>query len=107
MDITDWLLWFLTCLDGALHSTESIVERVLKKARFWERHSTLQINERQRLMLNKLFDGFHGNLTSSKWGKIAKCSPDTAVNDINELIRMKVLKRGEGGGRSTNYVLNF
>jgi Fic family protein len=105
LDITDWLLWFLNCLQGSLKLTENIVMRILRKAQFWDRHSTVEINERQRLMLNKQLDGFEGNLTSSKWGKIAKCSADTAVNDMNELISLGILKKGQGGGRSTNYLL--
>jgi Fic family protein len=105
LDITNWLAWFLSCLDGALELTENIIKRILKKAQFWDKYNTLQVNERQRLMLNKLFDGFEGNLTSSKWAKIAKCSPDTAVNDINEFINMGILEKGPGGGRSTNYTL--
>jgi Fic family protein len=105
MDITPWLLWFLACLDGALQDTEGTVKRILKKARFWDKYAHKPINERQRMMLNKLFDGFYGNLTSSKWAAMVKCSADTAVNDINELIKMGILKKGEAGGRSTNYLL--
>lgn len=105
LDITEWLQWFLNCLNSALDITEETFKRVLKKTQFWDKHSATKINERQRLLINKLFDGFHGNLTSSKWAKIAKCSPDTALRDIQDLVDKKILKKGEEGGRSTNYVL--
>lgn len=106
LDITIWLLWFLDCMTDALVVTDHTLARILNKAKFWERHRTTAINERQRLMLNKLFDGFYGKLTSSKWAKIAKCSPDTALRDIQDLIQKGMLKKEAAGGRSTNYELN-
>lgn len=104
-DITDWLVWFLFCLERALINTENILESTLAKATFWEQHSQLSLNERQRLMLNKLFDGFEGKLTSSKWAKITKTSPDTALRDIQDLISKGILKKEGQGGRSTSYEL--
>lgn len=104
-DITAWLAWFLTCLERALAGSRKVLESVLVKAEFWERHRQTALNDRQRSMLNKLFDGFDGKLTSSKWAKIAKCSPDTALRDINDLIDKGILRKEAGGGRSTNYEL--
>jgi Fic family protein len=105
LDITEWLLWFLHCLDRALNTTDETLQRVLHKTHFWDGHHDLMINERQRLMLNRLFDGFDGKLTSSKWAKITKCSADTALRDINDLIEKGVLEKENSGGRSTSYVL--
>ena len=105
LDITNWLLWFLNCLMNALLSTESILSKVLFKAEFWNRHSKTLLNERQRLLLNKLIDGFDGKLTSSKWAKIGKCSSDTALRDIQDLIDKDILRKEDAGGRSTNYEL--
>ncbi len=102
LDITDWLDWFLACLDHAFTGAEDILGAVLHKAEFWERNAKHSINERQRLMLNKLLDGFEGKLTTSKWSKIAKCSHDTALRDIEALVGFGILQR-EGGGRSTSY----
>lgn len=79
------------------------MKRVLKKADFWDKHQETSLNSRQRLMLNKLFDGFDGKLKSSKWAKIAKCSADTALRDIKDLIEKGILQQEESGGRSTNY----
>jgi Fic family protein len=104
-DITEWLKWFLNCLYRALESTEVTIQKVLHKAEFWDKHKETVINGRQRLMLNKLLDGFDGKLKSSKWAKIAKCSPDTALRDIKDLIEKGILKQEESGGRSTNYEL--
>ena len=104
-DITEWLLWFLDCLNQALVSTESTLSSVIDKARFWERHAGLVVNERQRRIINMQFDGFFGKLTSSKWAKIGKCSSDTALNDIRYLIENGVLRKNNEGGRSTNYSL--
>lgn len=105
LDLTNWIKWFLNCLINALQSTDVILNRVLFKADFWNRHAKTLINERQKQLLNKLLDGFEGKLTSSKWAKIAKCSKDTAIRDINYLIIKNVLKKEEAGGRSTNYEL--
>ena len=105
LDITNWLLWFLNCLMNALLSTESILSKVLFKAEFWNKYSKIILNERQRLLLNKLIDGLDGKLTSSKWAKIAKCSSDTALRDIQDLIDKDILRKEDAGGRSTNYEL--
>lgn len=105
LNITEWIKWFLCCLINALKSTDKNLMRVLFKADFWNRHSKTIINERQKKLLNKLLDGFEGKLTSMKWAKIAKCSKDTAIRDINDLINKDVLQKESAGGRSTNYEL--
>ena len=105
IEITGWIIWFLNCLINALKSTDSVLVRVLFKADFWVKHSNTLINERQKKLMNKLLDGFDGKLTSSKWAKIAKCSKDTAIRDINDLIDKNILQKEAEGGRSTNYEL--
>jgi Fic family protein len=105
LDITSWLQWFLNCMLDALESTERTLAKVLYKHQFWGRHTGTELNERQRMMLNKLFDGFEGKLTSSKWAKIAKCSEDTALRDIQDLMQKGILRKEPSGGRSTNYEL--
>jgi Fic family protein len=105
LDVTEWIKWFLQCLVNALKSTDSILTKVLFKADFWSRHSKTIINERQRKLINKILDGFDGKLTSSKWAKIANCSKDTAIRDINDLINKNILQKEPAGGRSTNYEL--
>lgn len=105
MDITEPLSWLLGCLDRALGGAEFVLAGVLRKARFWDSCAGLPLNERQRLILNKLLDGFDGKLTSSKWAKIAKCSQDTASRDINDLVGRGVLLKDSAGGRSTSYRL--
>lgn len=104
-DITEWLDWFLHCLKNALLETENTMRNILLKAEFWKIHENTILNERQRLILNKLLDGFEGKLKSSKWAKIAKCSPDTALRDIKDLIQKGILRQDQKGGRSTNYEL--
>jgi len=104
-DISKWLDWFLNCLYRTLISTDETLKRVLNKAEFWDKHKETILNSRQRLMLNKLLDGFDGKLKTSKWAKIAKCSADTALRDIKDLIEKGILKQEESGGRSTNYEL--
>lgn len=105
LNITEWIKWFLNCLINALKSTDKTLTLVLFKADFWNKHSKTIINERQKKLLNKLLDGFAGKLTSSKWAKIAKCSKDTAIRDINILISKDILQKEEAGGRSTSYEL--
>lgn len=107
MDVTGWLQWFFECLIGALEATEVTLAKVLTKAKFWEKHATTIINERQKLMINKLLDNFFGKLNTSKWAKITKCSQDTALRDIQDLIGKEILLKELGGGRSTSYVLNI
>jgi Fic family protein len=103
MDITEWLLWFLGVLSRAVNDAERMLDGVLGKARFWRRWADTPMNERQVKLLNRLLDGFEGKLTSSKWAAIAKCSPDTALRDITELIARGVLQKSIAGGRSTAY----
>ncbi len=105
-DITEWLIWFLNCLYSALESSAESIKKVLYKTEFWDRHKDTALNTRQRLMINKLFDGIEGKLKSSKWAKITKCSSDTALRDIKDLMEKGILKQEESGGRSTNYELN-
>lgn len=105
LDITEWLTWFLQCMDRAMNATDDTLSRVLTKAKFWEQHAQTVFNDRQQLMLNKMLDGFEGKLTSSKWAAITKVSPDTALRDIQDLVEKGVLVKGEGGGRSVGYVM--
>ncbi|HLZ03739.1 MAG TPA: Fic family protein [Bradyrhizobium sp.] len=105
LDITDWLAWFLACLDRAFDRAETILGAVLRKARFWKKHAAATFNERQRAMIDRLLNGFEGKLTSSKWAQLAKCSPDTALRDIDDLIAKGVLAKDPAGGRSTSYSL--
>lgn len=104
LDVTDWIKWFLECLLNALNATELILKRILFKADFWQKHPAF-INERQKRLLNRILDGFDGKLTSVKWAKIAKCSKDTAIRDINDLIEKGMLQKEAARGRSTNYEL--
>lgn len=104
-DITQWLVWFLHCLKNALVETETIFQKILYKTEFWNNHENTAINERQRIVLNKLLDNFKGNLTTSKWAKITKSSQDTALRDINDLVDKEILIKAGSGGRSTHYLL--
>lgn len=105
LDVTTWLEWFLGSLARALDRSEVTMGAVLRKARFWEQHATVVMNERQILMLNRLLDGFEGKLTTSKWAKLAKCSQDTAYRDILQLIDGHILRKNEAGGRGSAYEL--
>jgi Fic family protein len=106
MDVTEWLAWFLDTLHRAVDQAQHTLDAVLTKARFWQRWAATPLNERQVNLLNRLLDGFEGKLTSSKWAAIAKCSPDTALRDINDLLARGVLRKSDAGGRSTSYVLD-
>jgi Fic family protein len=103
LDVTAWMQWFLACLDRAIAGAEDSLKGVLDKARFWERIGDFPLNARQRLVLNKLLDGFEGKLTTAKWAALAKCSHDTALRDILALVERGILVRSAEGGRSTNY----
>lgn len=105
LDVTEWLEWFLKCLDRALLATNVILANVMKKARFWEKHTEISLNERQRFIINRLLNGIEGKMTSSKWAKMAKCSQDTATRDIQDLIGKGILEKEEAGGRSTSYII--
>ena len=105
LDVTEWLLWFLACLQRAIARADETLSAVLAKANFLERFASAPMNERQIKVLNRLLDGFEGKLTTSKWAKLAKCSQDTAYRDILTLIELGALVKAEGGGRSTSYEL--
>ena len=102
-DITLWLVWLLGCMKNALKETEMSTHSVLQKTEFWEKHKDTRINERQRKMINMVFDGFDDILTSSKWAKITRTSSDTALRDIQDLIAKDILEQGKAGGRSVSY----
>ncbi len=104
-DITEWLKWFLHCLKNALQETENTMQKILGKAEFWKLHEHTPINERQRVMLNKLLDGFDGKLQTLKWAKLTKCSTDTALRDIKDLVEKGILMTEKQIGRNANYKL--
>lgn len=106
MYVTEWLAWFLDTLHLAVDQAQLTLETVLTKARFWQQWATTPLNDRQVKLLNRLLDGFDGKLTSSKWAAIAKCSPDTALRDITDLLTRGILLKADAGGRSTSYELN-
>jgi Fic family protein len=106
LDVTDWLEWFLGCLLRAMQGAEVTLAAVMLKANFWQRWAGTPMNERQIKLVNRLLDGFEGKLTSSKWAAVAKCSPDTALRDINELVACGILTKTPAGGRSTAYELS-
>lgn len=104
-DITEWIDWFLHCLKNAMLSTENTTQKILRKAEFWKLHEHTPINERQRIILNKLFEDFEGKLQTSKWAKIVKTSTDTALRDIKDLVAKGILKQTDEEGRNANYEL--
>ena len=105
MDITPWMEWFLGCIGSAIEGAQVTLGTVLEKARFWDRIQNVQLNERQRLVIKRLLDGFEGKLTTSKYATLAKCSQDTAYRDILALVEHRVLVQNPEGGRSTSYSL--
>ena len=106
MDITPWLKWFLENLLIAINSSDKILNDVIKKAQFWQKNSNIIFSQRQKKVLNRFLDGFEGNLTSIKWAKMCNCSQDSATNDINDLIKKKILKKA-GTARNTHYILKY
>ena len=105
LDVTPWLHWFLGCLLRAVQGANTTLAGVLDKAQFWQRWAGTPMNARQTLVLNRVLDGVEGKLTNAKWAAMGKCSADTALRDINDLVERVVLARLEGGGRSTGYLL--
>lgn len=105
LNITPWLLWFFGCIENAIAGTSAIIGCSINKAAYWNRFSHIEVNERQRKVINRLHDGFEGKLTTSKWAKICGCSQDTALRDINDLIGKGMLKPSGESGRSANYLL--
>lgn len=105
LDITEWLVWFLECLRSAIDSSTILVDKIMVKHKFWNEHQSVTFNERQIKIIELLFGGFYGNLNTSKWAKINKCSQDTALRDIQDLIKKNILEKSTSGGRSTTYAI--
>jgi Fic family protein len=105
LDVTPWLAWFLDCLGRTLDGAERTLESVLRKADLWQRINRQPVNDRQRLVINRMLDDFKGFLTSSKYAKLAKCSSDTALRDIRELLDRQILRQNPAKGRGTSYRL--
>lgn len=107
MDVTQWLVWFLAALLKAIEHAHGVLDQVFTKARFWQYAATIPMNERQIKVLNRLLDGFEGKLTTAKWAALAKCSSDSALRDITELVQYGVLQKNQAGGRSTSYAITL
>jgi Fic family protein len=107
LDVTEWLAWFLASLTRAVGQAQRDLDGALSRTRVWQRFAGTPLNERQAKLIERLLDGFTGKLTSSKWAAIAKCSPDTALRDINDLLARSILRKSDAGGRSTHYELNW
>jgi Fic family protein len=105
VDITSWLSWFLNCYSRAIDNAEGELSSVLFKADLWNRINIAPVNERQRFVINRMLDNFKGHMTTSKYAKLVKCSPDTALRDMRELVSRHILIQNPGGGRSTSYRL--
>ena len=107
LDITAWLQWFLNCLNKSITASDAALKGITAKSKFWERNVKTVLNTRQTFIIYKLLDGFDGKLNTGKWAKLAKCSNDTALRDVQDLVTKKVLIKEEGGGRSTSYALSL
>ncbi len=105
LNITAWMEWFLACLTRAIDGAQTTLGGVIAKARYWETLRDVPLNERQRLVINRLLEGFEGKLTTSKWAALTQSSQDTALRDIQQLVERGVLIRNAAGGRSTSYSL--
>jgi Fic family protein len=105
LDVTPWMEWFLGCLTRAIQGARITLTGVIGKARIWEQLRDVPLNDRERLIINHLLDGFEGKLTTSKWAALTKASHDTALRDMQSLVERGVLVRNTGGGRSTSYSL--
>lgn len=105
LDITNWIEWFFNCLGRSLDNVEETLKNVHRKGRFWKHVVSVELNSRQRLMMNKMLEGFEGKMNTSKWAKLTKSSPDTSLRDINDLIEKGILVKDSAGGRSTGYLL--
>lgn len=103
--ITEWMLWYLDCLLTAVRHADQLVQEAIQRGEFWQRHAQTVLSARQRKVLNKLLDNYEGKMTTSKWSRMCKCSRDTALRDINDLVAKGILRKGDAGSRSTGYYL--
>ena len=107
LDVTNWILWFFEILKEAIENSERVLNKVDFKRQFWQKYADVKMNDRQLKVVKKLVEGFEGNITSSKWTRMTKCTKMTATRDINDLIEKGVLVKTSTGGRSTSYLLNL
>jgi Fic family protein len=104
LDITPWLEWFLNCLMRSMDQTDEIIVKTLLRARFWETYRDTEFNARQHKILGMLLEDFFGKLHAAKYATITKTSTDTALRDLQDLVKKGVLRQ-EGSGRGTAYYL--
>jgi Fic family protein len=103
--ITEWMLWYLDCLLVAVRNADQLVQDAVRRGEFWQRHAQTVLSARQQKVLNNLLDNYQGKMTTSRWSRICKCSRDTALRDINDLVAKGILRKGDAGSRSTGYYL--
>ncbi|MEW6078386.1 MAG: Fic family protein [Thermodesulfobacteriota bacterium] len=108
-DITEWIIWFLECLQRAMEQSALEINKVMDKARFWRNVADHNLNDRQKKAVNKLLDagpgGFEGGLTNKKYRAMTRTTRETAKRDLIQLVGMGILKKNPGGGRSVSYDL--
>jgi Fic family protein len=102
-DITEWMMWYLDCMQRAIDASDEVLSRILQKASFWQRHALVALSERQNRVLNLYLDGYEGKLTVKNWAKHSKVSVDTASRDIKDLVEKGVLEPQQGRVRDVYY----
>ncbi len=106
-DLTDWILWYAHTLSTALDEAETVVSTVLNKSLFWQKASSLSLSQRQTDMLNLFLDGYEAKITSKSWASLAKCSKDTAIRDIQDLVAKNVLREDIPGAKRPSYSIVY
>ena len=111
LEVTAWLQWFLGTLAEAVQRSIAQFQRTLDKARFWQVFQDAGLNDRQRKVINRLFDAapdeFEHGINAGKYKSIASTSKATATRDLAALVELGCLVQRPGGGRSTRYDLNL
>ena len=106
-DITEWLVWYIQKLEDALDEADTIVTTILNKSFFWQKASAVPMTERQTQMLNLFLDGNEAKITSKTWATLAKCSKDTAIRDIQDLVDKNILKEDIPGAKRPSYSIVY
>ena len=104
-DLTSWMTEFLRLFSVAVDSAYIIADKNFTRELFWKKHAALELNSRQRKILNYLLENQEAELNNRLYVEICKTTRESAKRDLTDLTGRAVLVRNGTIGRSVSYRL--